>query len=84
MNLKRNVTYLLLLASLSATAAQDVKVLQFKHAGPVTIQKPVLADSLNVNGKPFEIGNLIKTSLPFGKMLQQAETLEADTSGYIK
>ena len=84
MNLKRNVTYLLLLASLSATAAQDVKILQFKHAGPVTIQKPVLADSLNVNGKPFEIGNLIKTSLPFGKMLQQAETLEADTSGYIK
>ena len=31
MNFKKNVTYLLLLASLSATAAQDVKILQFKH-----------------------------------------------------
>lgn len=76
--------YLLLLATFSATAAEDVKVLQFKHAGPITVQKPVITDSLNVNGKPFEMANLMKTTLPFGKVLQEADSLIADSLGYIK
>lgn len=51
-------TYLasaLLLSAFTLQAAEDIKVMQFLHAGPVAVNKPVMADSLNVNGKPFEV-----------------------------
>ena len=53
MNLIKNAACLLLLASVSVSAAEDIKVRQFKHAGPFAVQKPVISDSLNVNGKAF-------------------------------
>ena len=54
MDRKTNLIPALLLSALSLYAMEDVKVTQFQHAGPFTVNKPILADSLNVNGKPFE------------------------------
>lgn len=73
----------LLFAALSLHAADDVPVQQYKHAGPFAVNKPVLADSLNVNGKAFEVKNLIKTTLPADRALQQFQVLEADTAGKV-
>ena len=50
MNRKTNLIPALLLSALSLYAMEDVKVTQFQHAGPFTVNKPILADSLNVNG----------------------------------
>ena len=50
MNRKTNLIPALLLSALSLDAMEDVKVTQFQHAGPFTVNKPILADSLNVNG----------------------------------
>lgn len=71
----------LLCAVFSLQAAEDVKVQQYKHAGPFAVNKPVLADSLNVNGKPFEVKNLLKATLPADFALKQYQVLEADTAG---
>ena len=63
MDRKTNLIPALLLSALSLYAMEDVKVTQFQHAGPFTVNKPILADSLNVNGKPFEAKNLLKATL---------------------
>jgi len=64
-------------------ATEDIRVMQYRHAGPIPVNKPVIADSLNVNGKPFEVKNLIKSLLPFEKSLSQGNILEADTAGIV-
>ncbi len=81
----RKTTFIatLILSVCTLFAAEDVKVMQYRHSGPFTVNKPILADSLNVNGKPFEVKNLLKTSLPFEKALKNAVTIEADTAGTI-
>lgn len=79
MNRKTNLIPALLLSALSLYAMEDVKVTQFQHAGPFTVNKPILADSLNVNGKPFEAKNLLKATLPFEQTLANATVLDADT-----
>ena len=83
MNRKTNLIPALLLSALSLYAMEDVKVTQFQHAGPFTVNKPFLADSLNVNGKPFEAKNLLKATLPFEQTLANATVLDADTAGAI-
>ena len=83
MNRKTNLIPALLLSALSLYAMEDVKVTQFQHAGPFTVNKPILADSLNVNGKPFEAKNLLKATLPFEQTLANATVLDADTAGAI-
>lgn len=67
----------LLLSALSLYAMDDVKVTRFQHAGPFPIVKPILSDSLNVNGKTFEAKNLLKASVPFEKALQGASVIDA-------
>ncbi|MEG1543899.1 MAG: prolyl oligopeptidase family serine peptidase [Tannerellaceae bacterium] len=82
----KKTTYLLaalLFGAFSGQAAEDVRVMQYKHSGPVVVNKPVLADSLNVNGKPFEVNNLLKAKLPFERLWQQGDVLMADTAGTI-
>lgn len=69
MDRKTNLIPALLLSALSLYAMEDVKVTQFQHAGPFTVNKPILTDSLNVNGKPFEAKNLLKATLPFEQTL---------------
>lgn len=79
-------TYLasaLLLSAFTLQAAEDIKVMQFLHAGPVAVNKPVMADSLNVNGKPFEVKNLLNSTVPFDRALANATVLDADTAGTI-
>ena len=44
MNRKTNLIPALLLSALSLYAMEDVKVTQFQHAGPFTVNKPILAD----------------------------------------
>ena len=83
MNRKTNLIPALLLSALSLYAMEDVKVTQFQHAGPFTVNKPILADSLNVNGKPFEAKNLVKSTIPFGRALGNAVVIDADTAGQI-
>lgn len=74
----------LLLSAFSLYAAEDVKVMQYLHVGPVPVNKPILADSLNVNGKPFEAKNLLKSStLPLDQALAGTTRMEADTAGLI-
>lgn len=83
--MKKSITLLpvLLLFTFGLYAAEDVKVMQYLHAGPVKVNEPILADSLNVNGKPFEVKNLLKSSLPFDKALSGATIIDADTAGSI-
>lgn len=73
----------LLFSALTLSAGEDVKVMQYRHAGPISVNKPILADSLNVNGKPFEAKDLLKATLPFEQTLRQAPVVEADTAGTI-
>lgn len=81
----RKITFIatLLLYICSLFAAEDVKVMQYRHNGPFIVNKPILADSLNVNGKPFEAKNLLKTTLPFEKAFNNAVIIEADTADII-
>lgn len=81
MNKKTRLIPALLFSVLSLYAAEDVKVIKYLHAGPVTVNKPILADSLNVNGKPFEVKNLLNATLSFDQVLSDATVLDADTSG---
>lgn len=79
-------TYLLsalLLSAFTSQAAEDIKVMQFLHSGPVPINKPIMADSLNVNGKPFEVKNLLKSTIPFDQAFANATVLDADTAGVV-
>ena len=69
MNQKIKLIPLLLFSAFATQAAEDVKVMQYLHAGPIAVNKPILADSLNVNGKPFEAKNLVKSTIPFGRAL---------------
>ena len=84
MNQKIKIIPLLLFSSFFATqAAEDVKVMQYLHAGPIAVHKPILADSLNVNGKPFEVKNLVKPAIPFERALSNASVVETDTAGLV-
>lgn len=83
MNKKMYLLPALLFSAFTLYAAEDVKVMQYLHAGPVPVNKPILADSLNVNGKPFEVKNLLKATLPFDRALEQAGVIDADTAGTI-
>lgn len=72
-----------LLCAAFSLQAEEVQVQQYKHAGPFTVHKPILADSLNVNGKPFEVKNLLKAGLPADMALKDYQVLEADTAGKV-
>lgn len=80
---KKALWPILLLAAFTLHGAEEVKVMQYKHAGPVSVNRPILADSLNVNGKPFEVKNLLKATLPFDLALTRGQTIEADTAGTV-
>lgn len=62
-------TYLILLAvtalSVSSYAADTLKVSSFRHAGPFTVSKPFMVDSLDTRGKTFDAGSILDTPLSF-------------------
>lgn len=76
MNQKIKLIPLLLFSAFATQAAKDVKVMQYLHAGPITVNKPILTDSLNVDGKPFEAKNLVKSTIPFGRALGNAAVID--------
>lgn len=80
---KRALLIGVLTLSLFTTQAEEVKVKEYLYVGPITVNKPVLSDTLDVNGKSFEVKKLLKTSLPFEKALSSAHILSADTSGTV-
>ncbi len=81
--IKKTLLPALLFAAFALHGAEEVKVMQYKHAGPVAVNRPVLADSLNVNGKPFEVKNLLKATLPFSLAFTRGDVVEADTAGRV-
>ncbi|WP_459189637.1 prolyl oligopeptidase family serine peptidase [Parabacteroides sp. APC149_11_2_Y6] len=83
MNKKIALISTLLLSTFALYAADDIKVMQYKHAGPIPVNKPIMADSLNVNGKKFEVKDLLKSTLPADRVLENATVLDADTAGKI-
>lgn len=83
MNKQTRLIPVLLFSAFSLYAAEDIKVMQYLHAGPFPVNKPILADSLNVNGKPFEVKNLLKSTIPFDRVFTGAATADADTAGLI-
>lgn len=83
MNKRTKLIPMLLLSAFTLYAAEDIRVMQYLHAGPVAVNRPILADSLNVNGKPFEIKNLLKSTIPFDRALSDAQVIEADTAGVL-
>lgn len=83
MNKNKFISALLLASVFSLSAAEDVKVKQYKHAGPIEVRTPILADSLNVNGKKFEVQDLLNTGISVDNMMRNAQTIDADTAGYI-
>lgn len=83
MNKRTKLIPLLLLSAFALHAADDVKVMKYFHAGPVAVSKPFLADSLNVNGKPFEAKTLLQATLSFDRVRSGAAVLDADTAGAI-
>ncbi len=80
---KTNLIAALLLSAFSLYAADDVKVMQYRHAGPFPVNAPVQCDELNVNGKPFEVKNLLKSSLSEDKAFQNASVVNADANGTL-
>ncbi|MCD8264421.1 MAG: prolyl oligopeptidase family serine peptidase [Tannerellaceae bacterium] len=83
MKTKTSLILTLLLALATWSYAGDITIHTFKYAGPVQLNKPVLADSLNVKGKAFETKGLLKTSLPFEHVLNSPVILDTDSTGSI-
>ena len=84
MNQKIKLIPLLLFSAFATQAAEDVKVMQYLYAGPIAVNKPILADSLNVNGKPFEAKNLVKSTIPFDRAFSNAAVVDAIQKGRWK
>ncbi len=80
---KTSLILTLLLAIATWSYAGDITIHRFKYAGPVQLNKPVLADSLNVKGKAFETKGLLKTSLPFEHVLNSPVILDTDSTGRV-
>ena len=72
-----------ILLSVSSIHAEEVKVEQYKYAGPYTISKPVMADTTDVNGKSYDNTAMLKAASSVGKSLLSYSTIDTDTAGYI-
>lgn len=79
---KINVLALFIFSSFSLFG-QGTRVSQYYYAGGYPIRKPVLSDSVSVNGKAFEMVDLLKTHLSLDKIGANAQILHADTAGVV-
>ena len=66
----------LLLCSLAQ--AKDVKVLQYRHAGPFAIKQPILVDSVDVKGKAFDPRVLLNTTISLDKVKDAANVVSTE------
>lgn len=70
------------LSMLFSVTAGELKVTRYLHAGPVNVVRPVLADTVNVNGQKFKTDDLLKTGISFQTVTGSSDVIEADTAGY--
>ena len=84
MSIKRTINILgLFIFSSFSLFGQGMMVSQYYYAGAYPIHKPILSDSLSVNGKAFEEADLLKTHLAMEKIRTNAQILQADTAGTV-
>lgn len=81
--MKRNALLLAALCACNLLFAEEVIVRQYNYAGPYEVQKPFLADSLDVNSKKFTEAELLKATLPFENVRQNGRILEAASNGEL-
>lgn len=77
--MKRNILLLSALCSCYSLFAEEVPVKQFKYAGPYSVQKPFLIDSLDVNSRKYAEKELLKTAIPFQNVQESSQTIEVGT-----
>ena len=74
--MKRNILLLSALCSCYSLFAEEVPVNQLKYAGPYSVQKPFLIDSLDVNSRKYAEKELLKTAIPFQNVQESSHTIE--------
>lgn len=57
-----------LLVTAACTFAQELRVSAFRHVGPLPLQKPVILDTTDVNGRPFKEDELLATPLSLSQV----------------
>lgn len=62
--------------------AENIKIKEFKQAGPFPLQKPFCTDSVNVNGKAFEAKQLLDTHVSFALLDSNQPIQPAGKSDY--
>ena len=82
MNNRYKLLSLLLFVAFSLQATV-VNVTKYRYAGPFSVQKPIITDSLNVNGKPFDAKNLVKSKIDADRAFKQSQEIEADSTNAI-
>ena len=68
--MKKSLFIASLLALAASAAAQEIAVTRFKHVGPLPLHTPVILDSTDVNGKPFDETSLLNTPLSLERARQ--------------
>lgn len=66
--------------SLSAMA-DDIDVTTMKVAGPYSVQKPFMVDSVDVNNKTFSSENFLNTVIPVNEVFASSQVLRGDKDG---
>ncbi len=57
-----------LLVTAACTSAQELRVSAFRHVGPLPLQKPVILDTTDVNGRSFKEDELLATPLSLSQV----------------
>ncbi len=74
---------LFLITFVNVYAKEDIVITTYNYSGPFEVQKPIISDSVNVNGKAFELRNLLKSSLSFDQAFSHSTVLSTDTAGTV-
>lgn len=64
-------------------AKEKITIDQYKYYGNISVNQPILVDSIDVNGEKFSDKSLLKTSISFDKRHSNAQMLQVDTSGVL-
>jgi dipeptidyl aminopeptidase/acylaminoacyl peptidase len=72
-----------LLWGINVIAQQEITVRTFNYHGPVSVQKPVVLDSTDVNDKTYSSKNLLQTSVDIRFTQENGQTVQTDSSGFI-
>ncbi len=73
-----------ILFSANLKAEDKIIVEKYKYWGNIPVNRPVLVDSLDVNGEKFSGKALLKTDISFDKFHSNNQTIETDTLGFIR